>query len=154
MGRQRLDPIQRILDRIPGELTEDGCWETIGYKNGNGYSMVWVHPTYKLSHRLFWEAFNGEPVPEGLSVLHSCDNPCCVNPNHLSVGTTKENQRQKAERGRSRGKSSDVKLDEAKVKIIKERLANGEMHSTIAKSYGVCRGTITKINQGVNWGWV
>ena len=149
---KRKDPVQRILDRIEGDLDETLCWETTGYKNKNGYSMVWVHPTYVSSHRLMWEVHNGEPVPEGMSILHSCDNPCCVNPNHLTPGTTKENQRQKKVRGRANGVNN--KLTERQVKIIKERLTNGESCAIICKDFGVHSTTIGKIKSGANWSWV
>ena len=153
MGRKRLDPIQRILDRVKGPLSDDRCWETTGYKNKDGYSMVWVHPTYKASHRLIWEAYNAEPIPEEMVVRHTCDNPCCVNPNHLVLGTHKDNMKDKKDRGGARGVSS--KLTEGEVKIIKDRLVNGESPTTIHTDYThISRAAIYSIKYNKNWWWV
>ncbi|MFB9187253.1 HNH endonuclease signature motif containing protein [Dactylosporangium sucinum] len=55
-----------------------------------------------LAHRVAWEVANGQPIPDGLQVLHSCDNPPCCNPAHLSIGTQAENMQQMVARGRGR----------------------------------------------------
>ena len=156
MGQRRKDPIQRILDRVEGDLQEDSCWNTTGHHDKDGYSKVWVHPTYKSSHRIMYEVFNGSPIPPGMVVRHKCDNPSCVNPNHLEIGTQKENQEDKSNRGNStRGSKSHLsKLTEEQVREIKNRIENGERNMEIYKDYGVSRDLISKIRTGKLWGWL
>jgi hypothetical protein len=96
--------------------TSSGCWEWLGSKQSKGYGVCdprffglphlanarKVNGQYTaLAHRVFY-AFHVGPIPEGLVVRHICDNPPCVNPAHLEIGTVADNQKDMAERGRSK----------------------------------------------------
>lgn len=82
-------------------ITQNGCWEWIFNKNHKGYGQLTKHGKRIKAHRLSYEAFHG-PIPDGLMVLHSCDNPPCCNPAHLRVGTAKDNMADAVKRGRLR----------------------------------------------------
>ena len=86
-----------------------------------------------------WEAFNGEPIPEGKIILHSCDNPSCVNPNHLRVGTWGENMQDRSDRMRNVGGKHGQKLTKEQIDfIINSDLRNFEL----AKMFNVCAPSI------------
>ena len=155
MGRMT-DPVQRILNRVDGELHEDQCWNCSLSNDHKGYSLVYVNKRTLKSHRVMWEVFNGCPIPDGMVIRHKCDNPSCVNPNHLTIGTHKDNQNDKKERGRGcRGdKNVHNKLTEDSVREIKTRLGQGEKPVEISKDYGVSFSTIYQIRNGTSWGWV
>ena len=98
---------KNILERIERHMPEmrDGeCWEST-YKSDNTYGHKLVRPeqwegTPVYVHRVVWEAHNAEPIPEGMVVRHTCDNPSCCNPEHLVLGTLKDNTADMYERGR------------------------------------------------------
>jgi hypothetical protein len=77
----------------------DDCIHHAGWSNGNGYGRVWYQGQHWLAHRLEWHLQVG-PIPEGMYVLHKCDNPSCIAIEHLYVGDQKDNMRDRAERGR------------------------------------------------------
>lgn len=77
----------------------DDCWEWNGWRTADGYGQRIRHGRRQRLHRVAYEWANG-PIPSGLFVLHSCDNPPCVNPRHLRVGTNQENIRESVEKGR------------------------------------------------------
>lgn len=82
------------------KIIESGsCWIFKGYKNKAGYGIMQVNNRRVYAHRYAFHLYKGL-IPDGMMVLHSCDNPPCVNPNHLSIGTQSDNMRQASERGR------------------------------------------------------
>ena len=78
----------------------DGCWEWIGAKTNKGYGSTWHQGRREDTHRIAWRLVNG-PIPEGMWVLHKCDNPPCVRPDHLYLGDIHQNARDAMERGRT-----------------------------------------------------
>lgn len=139
------------LHTVPGH--EDECWLWQGYIGQNGYG--YAHIDYKdwLAHRLSF-AVNKGPIPDGLLVLHKCDNPPCVNPKHLFLGTHQDNMTDKVRKGRQpRGEqNSNVKLNDQLVAQIRQELAERTQTNTaIAMRYGVGRKAIDAIESGRNW---
>lgn len=90
-----------ILDRILRSIrvSETGCWVWLGKKDSHGYGQTKVDGKYKMVHRLMFEA-KIETIPEGLCILHRCDNPPCCNPAHLFVGTYADNMADCKSKGR------------------------------------------------------
>lgn len=80
----------------------DECWEWMGTRDHRGYGESRINRKRHAAHRMAWEAVNG-PVPEGMGVLHRCDNPPCCNPAHLFVGDQVANMRDARAKGRTGG---------------------------------------------------
>ena len=79
--------IIELIERKSLELCDGECWTIRNVPSGNGYH--YIHG--RGLHRIAWEAHNAEPIPPGMRILHSCDNPACFNPEHLSLGTASDN---------------------------------------------------------------
>jgi hypothetical protein len=71
-------------------LTETGCWIWVGSLRGEGYGAFEVNGRGEQAHRISWQMHRGE-IPEGANLLHRCDIRCCVNPDHLSIGSQRDN---------------------------------------------------------------
>lgn len=84
-------------------LVESGCWHWTGPVDRAGYGRG---PHGKLAHRIFYQNFKG-PIPKGLFACHTCDNPICVNPAHLWLGTPKDNMHDASRKKRHRGQSQN-----------------------------------------------
>lgn len=92
------------LERHALEMRDDECWETdLAPASAGRCHLCNGRGNRVLIHRLAWEAHNAEPIPEGMHILHSCDNPRCFNPAHLRVGTHQENMDDMVARNRSKG---------------------------------------------------
>lgn len=150
---------QKAIDRFNRKFTKvDDCWIWTASTNSDGYGTFWngyyrisaagkASPVIMLAHRWSYQHFNG-PVPDGLYVLHSCDNQSCVNPEHLSLGTQAENVRQCAVRGR-RNQSRERKLTAEKRAEIKRRYTGAYGQQTaLAREYGVSQATVYSIVGG------
>lgn len=123
------------------------CWIWKGHRSGSTrYGGIRIQGKNRRAHRLAYELFNGA-IPSGLSVLHHCDVPLCVNPKHLFVGTQLVNMRDASEKGRTWRK-----LTPEKVLAIKSLAEKRVMPQTkIAIRYGVSQTTVAEINIGRKW---
>jgi hypothetical protein len=140
--------------------TTDECWPWTRSTTRAGYGRVQEdYPSRRViyAHRFSYELHNGA-IPDGLHVRHQCDNPTCVNPAHLSLGTHADNMRDMAERNRSSGgrfpgeRNHQAKLNDTAVREIKHLLSGGS-HSlgSLARAYGVDNAVIARIRDGKAW---
>jgi hypothetical protein len=131
-------------------LSESGCWLWVGTKDTGGYGMISRACKYTKAHRVSYEAFVG-PIPSGLHVLHACDNPACINPAHLSVGTVKENMAERDARGRRNVKGEQIgtsKITADDALYIKQ---SNESLGVLAKKFGVSDQQVWRIKRGESW---
>lgn len=82
-------------------VSDTTCWEWLGYRNRENYGGTQLNGVNVMAHRVSYVYLHGE-IPDGYIILHSCDNPSCVNPAHLSCGTNQENTQDRVSKGRSR----------------------------------------------------
>lgn len=135
---------QRIAHHsIPNEAT--GCIEWSGTLNDAGYGLLMWEKKYRRAHRLAWEMKNGV-ITGGLFLCHRCDNPKCINVDHLFLGTPTDNMRDKIAKGR--GNATKLTVPEAQ----EIKAAKGlQPRRTVAERYGVSERTISAIWSGENW---
>jgi len=131
------------------------CIEFEGSKCPDGYGRV---VGGESAHRVAWVKAKG-PIPEGMQVLHGCDNPPCWNVEHLFLGTHQDNMRDrnaKGRQGRPRGSTNgNALLDEDKVREIKAYLSQDRYSlAELADMYGVVKPTIVHIKMGRTWSHV
>lgn len=143
-------------------VAPDGqCWEWMRVRNQYGYGQLRVSGRMVLAHRLAYQLGVG-PIPDGMHVLHQCDNPCCINPAHLSLGTRSQNMKECSERGRARipkpvklgEENGAAKLHEVDVRSIRRLLDSAWTQRAIAERFGVSQQTIANIKSGKVWGHV
>lgn len=91
------------------EVLECGCWHWTGAKDGYGRGHFWFEGRSHSAPRMAMLFFRGEPIQPGLVVLHSCDDPPCINPHHLSYGSQSENMRDCAAKGRICGQKISIR---------------------------------------------
>ena len=119
-NRGRISPknvLERLLLNSIGD-TDDDCWEYLGKDCAKGgHKRIRLDDKTRIFvHRLAWEAFHAEPIPPEMSVLHRCDNPKCFNPNHLFLGTQKDNMQDCINKGRKNCPRKIKKEDYQKIK--------------------------------------
>lgn len=167
---QMLNPVPRMkcgpkpvpmVDRFWSHVDKTGecwVWSASLLKDGYGsFGMVVPGKRHRVSqgaHRVSWLLANGS-IPKGMSVLHRCDVPRCVRPDHLFLGTQKDNVHDSMLKKRRASKAGSLhhmaKLKESDVVCIKREAENGKSHSEIALQYGVNRTAITRILNGTRW---
>lgn len=131
------------------------CWEWMAVKS-HGYGTFHSNKGRRIASRYSWEFTHGS-IPDGLFVLHRCDNRACVNPSHLFLGTHQDNMRDMVSKGRQRNgvvlgedhPNSRLRADQ--VVVIRRRLEAGESQRWLAKEYGVSKPTIARAAFGITW---
>jgi hypothetical protein len=133
------------------------CWTWIGARNYQNYGTFRIDNSRKLAHRVSYQLFKSDFNPD-LYVCHSCDNPPCVNPAHLWMGTAMDNARDRISKGRpgpsnqpTGEKNNHAKLTEPQIKDIVDLYKSGLVASEIAIIYGVEKSTICRITSGKGW---
>lgn len=135
----------------------DDCWEWQASRRPEGYGQINYQRKIWKSHRLSFFMANGFLPPV---VMHSCDNPPCVNPKHLLAGTIRTNNTDKANKGRAVGPSLKgqvnpaSKLTDTLVIQARARYSEGESFHSLARTYNVDRKTITQAVRGESWGHI
>lgn len=158
--------MQSILNKR--HIADSGCWEYTGALNNKGYGTIKRYPeesrkrrTYSVHRYVYQHVVGG--IPEGMFVLHKCDNPKCFNPDHLFTGTHQENMDDAKHKGRMAGWRGlrDVKrtdshpmakltIDDAKV-IRHLYFAERRNQREIAKYFGVVQQQVSRIVNGQHW---
>ena len=139
------DKLVALIDNYQSSGSLD-CINWPHFKDHDGYGKVRVDGQMRYAHRVAWERTFGA-VPEDLCVCHRCDNPACVNPNHLFLGSHVENMADMKSKGRARGGKSVAmgRLTSAQVHAIRIDL---RPNKEIAADYGVGRGYVSAIKSG------
>ena len=148
---------RRLVDQFWDSTDRSGeCWVWLGKRDRKGYGRIRRNWRDLLAHRYAYELSVG-PIPEGLLVLHICDNPPCVNPDHLFAGTAADNTRDMIAKGRARHPVGEAHqfalLTEAIVREIRThrgRYQRGEL-TALAQRLGVAPETIQSARKGVTW---
>jgi hypothetical protein len=131
----------------------DGCWPWTGSINNKGYGQLGISRGNRsravYAHRFSYELHVG-PIPPGMGLLHSCDNPPCVNPAHLSVGTQRDNMLDAAAKGRTatNERSPNARFSNETIREIRRRVAAGEMQKDVAADIGMSTDYIWKVVRG------
>jgi DNA-binding XRE family transcriptional regulator len=146
--------------QIRYKINENSCWICISHSLYNRYPTLRVNGRYIKMHRYIYMRFRG-PIPRGLCVLHACDNPACINPAHLWLGTHRDNMKDAARKGRLNGRrrlrgegAGYFKLTIEQILMIRKLLWKGMTQEKIAQRFGVVQATISMIHTGKNWAWL
>lgn len=145
---------QRLEFRIDHSLPKDVCWPFNGAITATGYGCIVLKKKAYYPHRLMWEKHKGG-IPHGMFVLHRCDNRRCCNPNHLFLGTHKDNMRDMVNKkrhiyGDKFGHAIARPKAAAIIEALKERGGYGKFNS-IARDFSVSHGVVTSLYRGTHW---
>ena len=141
--------IQETMAKYVVKPTDSECWGWLGTTDKDGYGRFTKKGKQTLAHRAAYELYIG-PIPEGIKVCHTCDNPPCTNPAHLFLGTTLDNKTDSVNKKRhAHGETAAAcKLSEAQVLAI---LEDPRSYIEIANAYAVAYITICRIRRGRGW---
>lgn len=138
-----LTPFQRF-ESLYTPVPASGCWLWTGSVNRYGYGKTKVDQKHITAHRWSWMLHKGG-IPDGLHVLHHCDVPACVNPDHLFIGTNQDNVDDRVSKNRT-----PTKLTKEQVVQILE-MAGTKSTRDIGKIFGIGATTVSKIHRRITW---
>lgn len=143
--------------RFVSPLGADECWIWQGQKLANKYGRISVGAkglNSEGAHRVSWKIHNKQEIPDGMVVMHSCDNPSCVNPHHLSVGTPKQNSDDMIAKGRKKivipvGEQNGKSIITAE--IARQIRGSSLNHAETARMFGVSAGCVRSVRSFRTW---
>jgi len=172
LGSAALDfsDVKRVADRFWVKVDRKGlddCWEWTAYKNPKGYGRFSVGKQTRMATHVA-VALDGRAIFDGQVVCHKCDNPACVNPRHLWVGTIQDNNRDMLVKGRGAAQRlgpgpgrfkgdapqyslNRAKLTRAQAMEVRRRRLSGETARSLAAEFGISPQNASKIGRGVIW---
>ncbi len=135
----------------------DECWPWSSALNEHGYGVFGGRKLPVLAHRAMWQVFNG-PIPAGMCVLHHCDNPRCVNPAHLWLGTNADNTADMMTKGRHKPvslpgeRNPNVRITADDVACIRALYAAGGIsQDRLARQFGISQTQTSRVIRGESW---
>ena len=158
MAKPKFTFEERFWSRV-SKVDGDGCWEWTACRFTKGYGKVFLPNSGRFlegAHRVAWTLTSG-PIPNGLWVLHKCDNRACCRPDHLFLGTSADNIADMIAKGRSRLDSFNNlprpsrKFTNEQASVIRQRVASGEAMRALARELGVDRSTIRSLVRRLNY---
>jgi hypothetical protein len=138
---------QRFWTKVD-KTKSDSCWLWSAYKSKDGYGHIKLpgrNGALKSAHRISWQLTFGN-IPHGVNVCHTCDNPSCVNPAHLFLGSDTDNMQDALAKNRLRSK-----LNQEMASDIRKKYKNGILQRRLAEEYGVTQGQISRIVNRESW---
>ena len=141
-----------ILERLYSKISysDSDCWIWKGARNSGGYGHLTISGVTRTANRVSWEEHEG-PIPEGLYVLHRCDNRACINPKHLFLGTAKDNTQDAISKGRLNkvGEAHhNNKLTAAQVAAIR---TSSKSYAEIAEEFRISKSHVSSIRNFQRW---
>lgn len=140
--------------RRKSQPAANGCREWTGWCDDGGYGRVAVDRGMRPAHVVAWELANGQRVPDGLVVRHTCDNPSCIETSHLVLGTQAQNVADMFNRGRcdrSGERNNSAKLTADSVQAIRAKHAVGQSVSSLSRDYGISESQVKNIVTRKQW---
>jgi hypothetical protein len=137
-------------------IPETGCWIWAGNSTDRGYGQIIIGGKKYYAHRVIYEQTFNVKLDKKDVICHVCDNPSCVNPQHLFRGTQADNLKDMAKKGRStRGEKNPMaKLTDGVVEVIKGSIAMGAKDTDIAERFGISRAAVNAIRNNKRWAHV
>jgi len=145
-------PPRPLEERFWAKVTKSGqqdCWLWTGAANPDGYGTFFTNSPETMAHRVSYELHFGS-IPKGMFVCHACDNPRCVNPDHLFLGTHAENMLDMTSKGRQK-QSGRARLTAKEVREIRKRYDDGHRVGQLAKEFNASRSNIDCIVHRKTW---